>query len=154
MLYFAIRVLQKMREYFKLSSCIVRKWFRWRILGRRNCWRWYGHISWRYDGRTTRKVENRRQMFRRLFCLALEPKLCVASAQCLAVSKGSVHHACTRTTQRNKGIWSLLPVSSARCPFCLSYSLRSSPTGLGTPTGSCKKQLYHAQNLSRYVCRT
>ena len=39
------------------------------------------------------------------------------------------------------GLWSPLPVSSARCPFCLSYSLRSSPTGLCTPAGSRRKQL-------------
>ena len=39
------------------------------------------------------------------------------------------------------GLRSLLPVSSARCPFCPSYSLRSSPTGLGSPTGSRVKQL-------------
>ena len=33
-------------------------------------------------------------------------------------------------------------------PFCLSSSLRSSPTGLGSPTGS-RKSSYHAQrNLS------
>ena len=46
----------------------------------------------------TETEENRRQMFRRLFCLALEPKLCVTSAQCLAAWKGSVQHAYTRNT--------------------------------------------------------
>ena len=38
-----------------------------------------------HDGKTTRKDENRRQMSRRLFRLALEPKLCFTSAQCLTV---------------------------------------------------------------------
>ena len=56
-----------------------------------------------------------------------------------------MQHACTRTTHRNKGLWSLLPVSSARCPFYPPYSLRSSPTGLDTPTGSRKKQLSCAE---------
>ena len=47
----------------------------------------------------------------------------------------------TYYAKKKTWVWSLLPVSSARCPFCLSYSLRSSPMGLGTPTSSRKKQL-------------
>ena len=102
-----------------------------------------------HDGKTTRKDENRGQMFRRLFCLALEPKLCVTSAHVSRCKKEvcNVHAHALRKGTGAYGHFCPSPLQDAPSVYPTPCSHRQRDWAL--PQARARSS-YHAQrNLSR-----